>query len=213
MTVAQDAIDRGAKAPLDRLGKAARKVTVGIYGDEQLAEDWERAVADLDTAKRRHLDEFPRRSGLAAAAARDRGEPEADASRALQAEMDAELDPLRDRVADSLAALDEQTLWLTFRSLGRRRWREMVAEHPPTATDQEDWEKQGQTGKPPYCLESLARALVQESAVSPVLSRADVDAIFDGDAWNDMEVSAVFTTALAAQTAARQVTHRRPPRR
>lgn len=213
MGVAEDAIAAGAKAPTDRLGKTPRRTTVGIYLDEALAEEWQRATAELEELVRRQHAELPRRLALAAAQARDAGTSEAEAVAAVEDELAAARGPLQEQISKTLADLDAGTLWLTFRSLGRTRFRALVAEHPPSAQDQDDWEAAGNQGKPPYAVESLARALVQEASFSPPLSRADVTEMAEGEAWNDQEWEAVFQTALAAQTAARAVQHRTPPRR
>lgn len=213
MTVAEQAIAAGAKAPTDRLGKRARRVTVGVYLDEQVAEDWERAAAELEQVRQRHLTEHTRRMGLALALARDNGQSEADAAAQVEEQMAAELAPLQERVEKAMVALDEATLWLTFRSLGRTRFRALMDEHKPSAVDQEDWEAAGQSGKAPYAPGSFAKALVQEASVQPVLSSADVLAMAEGEQWNDNEWVGVFQTALAAQTAARSVSHRPAPRR
>lgn len=212
-STAEQAIDRGAKAPTDRLGKLPRRVTVGVYLDEQLAEEWERAVAELDAFGKKQAAEHQRQAGLVCAAARDAGTSEAEALAELDTEDRAARVPYEQRVDQTLAALDEGTLWLTFRSLGRRRFRDIVEEHPASEQDQQDWADAGQHNKAPYAVGSFAPALVREASHQPQLSKADVDAIFEGEAWNEQEVTGVYQAALAAQTAARSVTHRTAPRR
>lgn len=213
MTTAEQAIAAGAKAPQDRLGKTPRRVTLGIYLDEALAEAWERAVAELEAAKQRQINEYPRRTGLATAEARDQGLSEAEAIEQVETAMQTELAPLHEAVDKSLAALDEGTLWLTFRSLGRTKFRALIEDHPPQPADQEDWERVGQQGKAPYAPESFARELVERASFGRVLSHADVLEMAEGESWNEQEWQAVFQAALAAQTAARAVTHRTAPRR
>lgn len=213
MSTAEEAIAAGAKAPQDRLGKTPRRTTIGIYLDEALAEAHEQAVAELEHLRSRQLAEHPRRTGLAMAEARDQGLSEAEALETVETAMRAELVPLQEAVDKTLAALDEGTLWLTFRSLGRTKFRALMAQHPASAQDQQDWEDAGQQGKAPYAPESFARQLIEEASFGRVLSHADVLAMAEGDAWNEQEWAAVFQTASAAQTAARAVQHRTAPRR
>src|SRR4051812_32956274 len=107
MSTAEDAIRAGAKAPADRLGKTPRRVQVGIYLDETLAEAYEQTLADLQQLQQRHQQEYPRRAAHAAALARDAGEAESTALDRLGQELTDELGTAQEQVAKALAALDE----------------------------------------------------------------------------------------------------------
>lgn len=207
------------KLPADRLGKLPRRVVVGIYLDDQLAVAHDQAGADLASARQRLEAEEGRR---VAAGKADRPNEEASVIRAeVAAAIDAELAPLQAAVDRALVALDAATIWLTFRSLGRKRWHALLEEHPPTDADHEAFARE--TGNPEarsrWNAETLAPVLVRRACISRVvagveqgpLEQADVDAMWDGDAWNETELQALFITAVVAQSQGRAVQHRPAP--
>lgn len=57
---------------------------------------------------------------------------EAEAARAEYAGMLQAPAELQERIADLSKEVEKKTRVLTFRSIGRRKWRELLAEHPPT---------------------------------------------------------------------------------
>lgn len=204
--------------PRDRLGKLPRRATVGIYLDDALADAHDAATVALGDARDRLSRERPRRlaDGMMRTGADQPGAGPEDRARvvdAVDAAIAAEVAPLEAAVDETLAALDAGTAWYTFRSLGRKRFRALLDAHP--AEDEDHEQAQRETGNPEaqaqYSATGLSRVLLAESAIAPKLKPADVDAIMDGDAWNDQEITALFVTAMSAQTQARAVTHRRPP--
>lgn len=207
---------RPGRTPQDRLaGKKPRTLTVPICLDDALAVAHEQAGAALETRRRQVESTRARRLGERRQAA---GPLEPEAAAALVEQLDAEdaaaLAPLQDAVDAAATALDEATVWFTFRSLGRRRWRELVAAHPPTEEDQAAAKAMGQE-KADWNLDDLPRALLPLACVSPGLTLEQVDEMLDGDdedggAWNDAELMLLSNTAILAQTGARSVNRPAP---
>jgi hypothetical protein len=191
--------------PLDHLDKKPRRVTVGLYLDDDLAVIHDRAVADLEQERTRLEASRPRRIAEIAAT----GQPDIDIRGLVEAEDAQGLRPLQDAVTAALADLDDATVWFTFQSLGRRAFADLVARHPPAEEDHDAAGRMG--GQAAYNLETLAPELVLLSCVRPVLSPALVERIFDGGEFNEAEIAQLAAAALDANTQARRVTHRPAP--
>jgi len=191
------------KKPQDRLGKLPRRVTVGIYLDDTTVAAVDAAERDLTAARERLDASRPRRLAeyRSTAEAEDVIDPEA-----IRAKVDAserpELEPLEQAATTALDAMDAATLWFTFRSLGRTPFRDLLLAHPARDEDHEAVSVQSEGSKAPYNMDTFPRALVQASCVDPVLSGDDIEDIFEGDAWNDVEVNALVVHAQLAQAQA-----------
>lgn len=93
----------------------------------------------------------------------------------------------------------EETQTFFFRSIGAKRWRELLKAHPPTDDDHAQTEAIG-AGRALWSVEGFPRALIQTSCVEPVLSDDDLEEMFHGDTWNDAEITHLFTTAYEVNT-------------
>jgi hypothetical protein len=191
------------KSPTDRLGKLPRRVTVGIYLDDSTVDAVDAASRDLTAARERLDASRPRRlaEARAIADAADVVDPQAIRDQVDAADA-AELAPLEQAATDALDAMDAATKWFTFRSLGRAPFRELLAKHPAREEDHDAVSAQAEGSKAPYNMDTFPPALIQASCVDPILSDEDIAAIFDGDAWNDVEVNALVVHAQLAQAQA-----------
>lgn len=98
--------------------------------------------------------------------------------------------------------LEEQTVSLKFRSIGRKRYDALIHDHPPT--DEQNEEHQRQYGqKAPYDVETFAPALIAASCVEPEMTAEQVMELFDD--WNPAEVFDLYTAALEVNTQRRVV--------
>ncbi|QZN86878.1 hypothetical protein [Cellulomonas sp. C5510] len=193
------------RKPQDHLVKTARTTSTWVVLNSELADAYEDAVADLTAARKRLSDSFPRR----AAAVRASMSPAATEDE-LRAALAALMESDQDEVADLVQAKDTaekayraaREKW-TFRSLGRKAWKTLVAAHPPTEEDNEAWRAEGATGDSPYSFASLAPDLVAKALVSPARTEAEVEEMFDSAEWSDAELNQLFQTALLAQMQAR----------
>lgn len=91
--------------------------------------------------------------------------------------------------ADAKAGLQDQTVVMRFRSIGRQRYDDLMREHPPK-------DDIGEDGKPvkstdPYDAETFAPALVAASCVEPRMTYAQVMALFDLDRLGDEDLRAM----------------------
>jgi hypothetical protein len=188
------------KSPTDRLGKLPRRVTVGIYLDDSTVDAVDAASRDLTAARERLDASRPRRlaEARAIADAADVIDPQAIRDQVDAADT-AELAPLEQVATDALDALDVATKWFTFRSLGRTPLRELLAKHPARDEDHDAASAQAEGAKAPYNMDTFPPALVQASCIDPVLTDDDIATIFEGDAWNDVEINALVVHAQLAQ--------------
>lgn len=113
---------------------------------------------------------------------------EASAPRTLSDPSEAQA--LADQHAALVAEADQSSVDVTLKALGRKRWRDLVREHPPRP-DVKDDEAAGVNE------ESFADALVPLSIVEPGLTVDDLDAVSDVD-YQRLYVSAFALNRLPA---------------
>lgn len=193
------------RTPMDRLPKLARTVSCYIITDSEAADAYETALGVFNAQEQELAASFPRRAAAVRASLPVTITPE-EASDALERLREADaavLAPFREELTAAEDALDAVRERWTFRSLGRAAWRELVKANPPTEEDNTYWASEGGTGAAPYSFESLPRPLIAAATVSPMVTRAEVDEMFDGPDWNDAELTTLFQHALLAQTQAR----------
>lgn len=93
--------------------------------------------------------------------------------------------------------LDDSTVELRFKSLGRKAYEALLAEHP--GEEDEDDPSKNQM----WNAETFPKALVQASLIEPKLTVEEVDTLWDE--WNGNEVTALFYAALDVNTSSRLV--------
>lgn len=193
------------RKPQDHLVKTARTTSTWVVLDSALADQYEEATAELTSAQKRLADSFPRRAA-AVRSAMPVTAPDEYLRAALADLMEADKAEVAELVEAQQAAESAyrkaRQKW-TFRSLGRKAWKALVAAHPPTEEDNEAWQGEGAKGDAPYSFEGIAPQLVAQSLVSPERTSAQVEEMFDSAEWSDAELNALFQTALLAQMQAR----------
>lgn len=109
---------------------------------------------------------------------------------------------LAERIQAAREKMRDAEVTFTFRALGARAWSDLVAQHPSQNKD-EAWDA-----------ETLAPALVAASAIDPVMTREQVDELFEalnqaqrdelvGAAWSvNGEATSVPFSLLASATLA-----------
>ena len=192
------------KTPQDRLGKLPRCVTVGIYLDDSTCDAVNAADADLTAARERLDASRPRRLAEARAIADAADVIDPDKIRAAVDAADAaELAPLEKAATTALDAMDAATRWFTSRSLGNKAYRALREAHPAREQDHEFMANQESEGsRAPWNLDTFPRAIVQASSCDPALTDEEITDIFDGTAWNDVEINTLVVYAQLAQTQA-----------
>lgn len=196
------------RAAMDSTTKKPRIVSVDVVMDDEVADNYDKALRAFQTKERQLLESRPRRIAAVRAGFTASTTPEEQAlaqAQVIQAD-DLELDALRAALDEAAEALDAVTVWYKFRALGRNAWEALKAKHP--ATEEDHQASREATGKDDdtaqWHFQTLAPELVEKACVSPKLSADDVDEIFNGENWNDQEISRLFTAALTPQVTARQ---------
>lgn len=152
--------------------------TVHIYLDDDAIAAHTAALEALERAKRIDLS----RTG--------RDLPEVLEAQSL-------LTGLEEALAKARAALDNETVTLRFRSIGRKRYDKLVHEYP--TDEKQDAEHKDEHGVPaPYDAEEFSVALIAASCVEPVLSEDQVREL--RDTWNVSEYVEMFMAALEVNT-------------
>lgn len=193
------------RKPQDHLVKTARTTSTWVVNVSELADAYEDAVADLTKAQKHLADSFPRRAAAVRASmpvTANEDELRAALANLMEGDKDEVADLIDARDAAEKAYRAAREKW-TFRSLGRKAWRALVAENPPTEEDTEAWQAEGATGDAPYCFASIAPVLVAKALVSPARTEAEIAEMFDSAEWSDAELNQLFQTALLAQMQAR----------
>lgn len=185
--------------------KSARTSSVTIPMDSTHETAFLEARQTLDTVSEHLLSTYPARVDQAAARAgvmRDDPEGRAKVAAAVLAEDENTIRGLHDVAEKALERLQETSQTFVFRSLGRSTLRELYAAHPATDGDHANVRASLDDEKAvaPYHEETFAPALVKAASADPVLSDEDIKAIFDGDTWNNTEVTLLYVTAMSAQS-------------
>jgi hypothetical protein len=95
------------------------------------------------------------------------------------------------------AALEEETVELRFRSIGRKRYDDLVRAHPPTD------EQKAEAADVPYEVESFSVALIAASCVEPKMTEDEVAEL--SETWNVAEFMQLWMAALEVNTQRRVV--------
>lgn len=191
------------RAAFDSVSKKPRITHIDVILDSEAAEAFDDAQNAYDRLESTLRTTRPQRLAEARNALAPTSSTE-EFTQAASGVVAADDEALAEALAEVEAArlvLEAATQRYKFRGLGRKRWEDLKAEHPPrdedhenarAATDSADAEAE-------YNVDALAPALIQEASVSPRLSVEDVDEIFNGGDWNVTEVTGLFQTALLAQ--------------
>lgn len=109
----------------------------------------------------------------------------------------AELARLKKKVDAARAALEEVTVYVRFRSIGRRNFEDLMREHPPTEEQKaEAKEKFGQETQ--YNGDTFPPALIAASAIEPELTVEQAEQIVND--WNESEAISLFQAAYEVNT-------------
>jgi ABC-type Zn uptake system ZnuABC Zn-binding protein ZnuA len=125
--------------------------------------------------------------------------------RELQEALEDEEDPatktrLEAELKAAQDALEAATIRITFESVGRKRYEDLIAAHP--ATEAQNKESQKEAGQDaPYNVDTFPAALISASAISPTMTLDQAQELWDD--WNSGELTEIFFSALEVNTARR----------
>lgn len=114
---------------------------------------------------------------------------------ALRRELQPERDAAEARLEAAKKALEEATVYLKLRSIGRRAFEELWNEHPPTDEQVAEYQKEhGENERPPYNPDTFAPALMAAVITEPDLTLEEATEIYEE--WNSQDVTAIFTACM-----------------
>jgi hypothetical protein len=202
-------------------GKKPRRLTIGIYLDDDVADAadvaeqaYEKVRLELERTRPRRLAEYSA-AGLL---------PD-EALAKVHTEDDDGLEVLGADLVRAREALDAATTWFVFEAIGHRRLEALVRRHPATDEQKTTAEARGQALE--WNPDTFLRALVEDSCAAP--AGYPWDEVFGlpldsseyakdekdlppKSAWSHADVEALCATALAANQSLRTAdVTRRPP--
>ncbi len=89
----------------------------------------------------------------------------------------------------------EETVTFTFRDIGRKAYDALVAEHPPTKEQKDDYKAQDGPGNLGFNPETFPPALISACCVDPEISLAQATLICD--TWSEGDIQELFLCAIA----------------
>lgn len=125
-----------------------------------------------------------------------------------------EVDRLKAEFDSVMEAIDDNTVVMKFRSPGRKKYEDLLLEHPPTEEQQEQYKAMyGPEARAPYDSDTFGPALVALCCAEPKMTVEQVAILFDGEyddegsevspPWNGNEILTLFTTAMAVCNSSR----------
>lgn len=99
-------------------------------------------------------------------------------------------------------ALEETSVRMVFKSIGRKAYDALLLEHPSTPEQKAEQEAEG-GGVLPYNIETFPVALVAASCAEPKMTYEEVETLMDE--WNSTEFGALWLAALEVNTQRRVV--------
>lgn len=119
--------------------------------------------------------------------------------------------------ADHLLATETElkanSIEFVFRSIGRKRYEDLMLEHRPTAEHQKRAKAQGD-GEYGFNPDTFPPVLIAESLESPVMTPEQFQKeIWDNDDWNNNETLTLFSAAMDANSGRRVVDFPKDSRR
>lgn len=111
----------------------------------------------------------------------------------------AQRDEAQVRFDQAKEAVLEESVLFKFRSIGRKRFDDLIASHPPTEAQIEKAKKTGE-GDLTWNSETFPPALVFNCLVEPKLEEHEVKDLWESDDWAGSEIIALFYAALEVNT-------------
>lgn len=105
-------------------------------------------------------------------------------------------DDAKKAVDKAMAEQDGEIVTIRFRAVGRKRYEQLLDEHPPTPEEERKAKDAG--GEAAWNNETFPVALIAASAVEPALTEEQVQELFDE--WNQTEAQMLFLSAFRVNT-------------
>ena len=195
------------RTPQDRLPKKPRRVSIRICVDTEAQDAYAAAANALAEAERDLAASLPVRLAKARASA-EASDESATTAQARVAEDDAAaLAPLRAARDEAKTVLDSNTATITFRSIGRRAWDDLIRRNPPTQ-EEKDRAESTPGGQPlAWSDETMPGALLEAALVECTMDgRAySLEGVYDDPDWSVGDLQALYAASVEAQLGSGQV--------
>lgn len=166
--------------------KKPRIIEIPIVMDPAAEDGVVRAKAALDQRARTLLETFPSR-----VAQQTLLHPEASPEQVAQDVVDADeadLDALKADLTAAQEALAAASQTFTFRAIGYRAWRALMAAHPSKNKDLR------------FDVDSIAAPLLRDASASPALSAVAVEELLSSPDWSAGEIDMLINAAITVQS-------------
>lgn len=100
--------------------------------------------------------------------------------------------------------VEKNSVEFVFRSLGRRKFEDLMVEHPPTDKQRRVTKERG-WDPPEFNKDTFPPALVFACLQSPEMTYEEVIEIFESDDWSGAETTALFLSCMDACSNRREV--------
>lgn len=179
--------------------KKARAYYAPIVMDPEVETAYKTVNAEAHADLERRLNTFKLRVDNARALHTDPDEAERHVQKII-ADDTAANEEWAAKTREAKTALDAATQKYWFRSIGRKKFVELIDANPPTDEDREEWDNAEDKTLPAAVNElGFAKDLIAAASSQPKLSREDVEAMFDDPAWNQSELTLLYLIARNAQ--------------
>jgi hypothetical protein len=90
-----------------------------------------------------------------------------------------------------------------FRSIGRRRYDDLIGEHQPTEEQIAELKRDEPDATLEFNPATFPPAIVAACIVEPALTKSEINDMWDSEAWNAVELSSLFEACLLANNTRR----------
>lgn len=116
-----------------------------------------------------------------------------------------EVDTLKAEVEEFREEIKDDVVDFVFRSVGRKRYEDLVQGCPPTKKQIADARKEGADGDLGWNPETFPPTLIAAALVEPEMTEEEVFEIWESDDWNQAELVTLFMAAMAVNAERRVV--------
>lgn len=107
-----------------------------------------------------------------------------------------ELLTLSEELEALLDKAEESTVIFTFQDIGRKKYDDLVRDHPPTDDQKKEFKEQGGNGVLAYNPETFPQALMSKTCIQPIMTLEEAEKICEE--WSEGDIETLFFTAIAA---------------
>lgn len=117
----------------------------------------------------------------------------------MQSQRAKDFEDAAEKLEIAKAALEENSAEFVFRSIGRKKYEELLLQHVPTEAQAK---RAKDAGESPYQWnpDTFPVAVLAKSIVTPELSEEEIAEIWNGDDWSQAETLSILEAAISCNT-------------